>query len=116
MNMMTRWNTKACKRCKVVTSVLTVGDRGNELVSTLRGALWMRALVDRIGRVFHTDNGTLRIPCRGGCGVTMFGHRVAGRLSETHRCGSKCLTSKGFVCDCSCGGANHGAGFEAVQP
>lgn len=27
-----------------------------------------------------------------------------------HECGARCLSSKGSTCECSCGGANHGAG------
>lgn len=33
--------------------------------------------------------------------------RVEGRVTE-HKCGAPCLASKGPVCECSCGGANHG--------
>ncbi len=36
-------------------------------------------------------------------------NRIIGRKTE-HKCGAKCLNSTGFVCDCSCGGANHGCG------
>lgn len=32
---------------------------------------------------------------------------VQGTVTE-HKCGAKCLSSKGPVCECSCGGANHG--------
>jgi hypothetical protein len=27
-----------------------------------------------------------------------------------HKCGPRCLDAKGFICECSCGGANHGKG------
>jgi hypothetical protein len=33
--------------------------------------------------------------------------RLQGSKSE-HVCGAKCRNSTGFVCECSCGGANHG--------
>ena len=36
--------------------------------------------------------------------------RIFGKVSDKHQCGSKCLNAKGHSCDCSCGGANHGAG------
>ena len=32
---------------------------------------------------------------------------VKGRVSE-HKCNAKCLASKSGVCECSCGGKNHG--------
>jgi hypothetical protein len=38
-------------------------------------------------------------------------NKIIGRKTE-HRCGAKCLNSTGFVCDCSCGGANHGCGVQ----
>ena len=36
--------------------------------------------------------------------------RVAGHTTE-HKCNAKCLASKGPVCECSCGGANHGSSY-----
>ena len=35
-------------------------------------------------------------------------HNPAGSL---HRCSDKCRTAKGPSCECSCGGMNHGAGW-----
>jgi hypothetical protein len=29
-----------------------------------------------------------------------------------HKCDSRCLNAKGGNCECSCGGANHGAGHQ----
>lgn len=43
------------------------------------------------------------------CGKEVHLRPVAGRVSPDHKCGAKCLNSKGHVCECSCGGANHGA-------
>jgi len=34
-------------------------------------------------------------------------NRLLGRKSQ-HVCGAKCRNSTGFVCECSCQGANHG--------
>ena len=28
-----------------------------------------------------------------------------------HKCGARCTSSTGHVCECSCGGENHGAGI-----
>jgi hypothetical protein len=41
-------------------------------------------------------------------------NRIQGRKAE-HKCGAKCLNSTGFVCECSCGGANHGCGVSLEQ-
>lgn len=32
------------------------------------------------------------------------------RHPSLHACGPRCLGATGFVCECSCAGANHGAG------
>ena len=42
------------------------------------------------------------------CGASMSAKPLDGRVSEAHKCGARCLASKGHVCECSCGGKNHG--------
>ena len=37
------------------------------------------------------------------------GEAIRGRVTA-HECNAKCLNSKGHICECSCGGKNHGAG------
>jgi hypothetical protein len=56
-----------------------------------------------------------RQPCPD-CGREREGRRIEGRVSENHKCGAKCRSSKGWQCECSCGGANHGAGFDVQEP
>ena len=46
--------------------------------------------------------------CACGRGVTL--HRVSGKHSD-HECNATCMNAKGHSCECSCGGANHGAGM-----
>lgn len=36
---------------------------------------------------------------------------VKGTLNPDHVCDSRCTSAKGHTCDCSCGGANHGADY-----
>src|SRR4051812_14524403 len=38
------------------------------------------------------------------------GKRVEGSVTA-HVCNEKCTDAKGFRCECSCGGANHGRSF-----
>lgn len=52
------------------------------------------------------------------CGVRPDGGHVSiemkllrGRFSEKHQCAAKCMNAHGHVCECSCGGANHGRSF-----
>jgi hypothetical protein len=42
-------------------------------------------------------------------GRTIGGKRVRGVVTD-HQCDAACLNAKGHLCECSCGGANHGAG------
>jgi len=35
---------------------------------------------------------------------------IKGRYNPEINCTAKCLSSKGFQCECSCGGKNHGSG------
>lgn len=41
------------------------------------------------------------------CGSEM-GAKILKGTTTDHRCGAKCTGSKGHVCECSCGGKNHG--------
>lgn len=43
------------------------------------------------------------------CGRPIRWRAIAGRKNGTP-CSAKCTGSKGFVCNCACGGANHGQG------
>lgn len=39
---------------------------------------------------------------------------IAARLNETP-CDARCTSAKGFKCECSCGGANHGKDMELIS-
>lgn len=58
------------------------------------------------GQIFTGDYFSL--PCA--CGRNVLMQRVIGRKSD-HKCGAKCINSTGHICECSCKGANHGAGI-----
>lgn len=45
------------------------------------------------------------------CGASQQGWGVVGKLKEDERCGSKCRSSKGPSCECSCSGVNHGSNY-----
>ena len=49
-------------------------------------------------------NGAPLLVC---CGEQTHARLVKGSTNDT-RCGAKCTGSKGHVCECSCGGKNHG--------
>ena len=54
--------------------------------------------------------GNHALACRK-CGMARTVKQVKGTFNPDHVCNSKCTASKGFVCDCSCGGKNHGASW-----
>lgn len=37
------------------------------------------------------------------------GDKVQGGISSHEKCGPKCWSAKGHICECECKGANHGA-------
>lgn len=43
------------------------------------------------------------------CGRRLSFLDVRGTTRSDHPCDAKCLASKGHVCECACGGRNHGA-------
>jgi len=49
-------------------------------------------------------------------GVRVQATRMIQRTNNPslHECGPKCLGAKGFLCECSCGGKNHGRGAVAA--
>lgn len=98
---------KRCRGCGVVTSVL------GALTRIERAPFQVFTLVD--GTNLEWDNGSVVVACRG-CGNKLRAVRIVGKLSTKHTCGTKCLESTGFLCECSCGGRNHGAGYEVVRP
>lgn len=93
-----------CRVCKKMHSVLV--DR--ESRETYRS--------DSIKRVSSTSTTTYNgqpwrhdsVTC---CGKPVEMKAVKGTKVPEIPCGAKCLSSKGHVCECSCGGKNHGAGW-----
>lgn len=65
-------------------------------------------VTDQHGVQRLTHYGVPAVACPG-CGRQTNGRKVEGRVVESIVCGAKCLAAKGPSCDCSCGGANHGA-------
>lgn len=43
------------------------------------------------------------------CGYPMAGKVVRGTLNDSVACNANCTGAVGHDCECSCGGANHGA-------
>lgn len=116
-----RFTTKACRSCGAITSVLAVRSDPPNYRFPQQAQLSMGS-----GRYFdgglspayvvdgeHTPyvNGALLVFCRG-CGLAGGATRVSGTYNPNIKCNAKCTHAKGFSCECSCGGRNHGAGYE----
>lgn len=106
----TRYNTRKCKACGSFTSALVTAEEFR--------AIQMRAAFPktqpRASSALYTHaSGSLVIDCRG-CGKALYAFEVRGKFSAKHECSAKCLESHGFLCECSCGGKNHGAAHSAA--
>lgn len=72
-----------------------------------------------MGSLFRDDSGEsgtyggFAIKCRA-CGKAAPAREVRGVLKPSKLCNAKCLASHGPVCECSCGGKNHGASYSAA--
>lgn len=95
----TRYIAK-CKGCNIHSSALSKG----------QDVLKARAP----GVVYQDNMGWFRIDCRK-CGEPQTSRMVKGKVSQKHECNAKCLSSTGGVCECSCGGKNHGASYESSE-
>lgn len=104
-----RYNGK-CRACKahhtdlrfVAVEVIT-GERG-QLVSHRE---WFVTSKEQPTSTTHAP-----VLC---CGREVYLQPVKGTRKPEIKCGAKCWSSKGHVCDCSCGGRNHGCGKPPVE-
>jgi hypothetical protein len=99
-----------CKRCKVaarfdaerVERVLGIDRWGAKIRKVRYVAPWCGE-----GRTEEPNNdGSLSVQCL--CGGRASFSPLRGRVSG-HKCNAKCLASTSGVCECACGGRNHGA-------
>jgi hypothetical protein len=81
-----------CKACKVTRKIDA---------STL----------DAAAQKWARDRGYASIQC---CGRSVLLTRIKG-ATTSHVCAAKCLNSRSHVCECSCGGANHGRSYERAD-
>jgi hypothetical protein len=110
-----------CKRCKIGRRV----DYPNRS-DTYRGAWWREGIPiggDQASRLYpgaalayRGTDGTCRYDgdpagmCDQ-CGRPMAWGYLQGHTRADVRCNAVCTHARGHSCDCSCGGANHGAGW-----
>jgi hypothetical protein len=86
----------------------------NETMSTLCTVFgysviqWGTMFLDKLGECGVIGNYAIK--CRK-CNRGRHAKPVNGKFSAKHVCNAKCLASKSGICECSCGGKNHGASW-----
>ena len=91
-----------CGACEAVTSALTGTLDRQEILRNLPGP----------GVVYrHPRTGELVLRCRS-CGKPRTARLVKGTYKKSVPCNAKCTEAKGFSCECSCAGKNHGASYQ----
>lgn len=71
----------------------------------------MIGIVGRPQIVRMLENGTREAAEKCACGRELHFRDVKGTIVADKPCNAKCIGSIGHVCECQCGGKNHGAGF-----
>lgn len=109
-----------CRKCKTTVAVDVAEQWAVTWTSAGKGLATGRTFTHhgiavRIGDTWRGRNAHTRaviVPCA--CGVTSIDlQRVKGTVTE-HVCNAKCMASKGHVCECACGGRNHGGAYVAA--
>jgi hypothetical protein len=100
---------RSCRRCASVRTFVYFKTTGGDLVR-LAGDLAVSIQDDNCfgGSLTPPD---LRCPKCGGFEKVATVYKA--RVTE-HQCNGKCMASKSGVCECSCGGKNHGMSYAAV--
>lgn len=86
--------------------------KGREVTKTLKSTWICRCRSCKahrrieVGAVVEMWNGKPAIRCTCGAG-TMVAKLLKATTTE-HECSARCMASKGHVCECACGGKNHG--------
>lgn len=92
-----RCSAPKCKFCKA-----------HDVDLTERREAWGTATTPDAGQITTARNAT---QCKAHPNAFLTMTRVEGTLSAAHLCDARCLAAIGPICVCSCGGANHGAGW-----
>lgn len=102
-----RYNGK-CRACGAGYSMIARPAWKN----TAPGGYGHTIIVDATGTEYQSDGYRAIVHCNAGCPRAFYASPVAGKYSAKKKCNAKCLESTGHVCECSCGGKNHGAGHD----
>jgi uncharacterized protein YcgI (DUF1989 family) len=96
-----------CKACKQ-----TVARDYNETMSMIKGKGMYQRQINVYGRNmggrFIVASDDCNCPA---CGAFAWDAKSIQGVKSDHVCNDKCTSAKGFQCECSCGGENHGKSF-----
>jgi hypothetical protein len=59
---------------------------------------------------------TLVPPSLGKTRVVYVRGRAVKAVISTHPCDERCTSARGHLCECSCGGVNHGRDYKVAPP
>ena len=105
-----------CKKCKVAKKVSYTEKHGKATgrISAsgewFVGGIWINSIGGGKPTVYGGDRENGICAC---CGKMMEYGEIKGHVSPNHKCDSRCEGSRGRICECSCGGANHGSAWAA---
>ena len=101
-------NCKAARRVEfLTTTVRTSRELDGRMIENKHTTWDAMQPVEIMLSYYGSASGVPIIKCIG-CGLgRMTGRPIEGRVTLS-KCGSKCTHSRGHVCECECGGANHG--------
>lgn len=108
----TRFNGK-CKKCGRKASVLARSlDLGPARYDSFRQSHFTSVFhCETTGALYspacHGDRFALVMECCGGTRMLVC-KAVVGRYVAEKGCDGRCMAATGWLCDCSCGGRNHG--------
>lgn len=105
-----RYNTKKCKGCGKATSVMAARIWAEWKLPSqpyVRGVFADEA-ENVVGYEYVVgDPSLILLDCRG-CGKPRIARKVLGKVRNDIKCDGRCEAATGHVCDCQCGGKNHG--------
>ena len=101
------WSTRETKRTLRQNGKCKCGKRYSRLVDSTFTRTYRS---DLIGPVSTSEKriGDVALTCT--CGKHVWMRDVKGTYRAEKKCDARCLNSTGHVCECSCGGKNHGGG------
>ncbi len=107
------YNCKRCKTGKRVEYPLS-GNYGNYRESSDGRKVFPGIYVQACGggkpTIYGGDTESGLCPT---CHRAMKHGKLVAHLAPEHKCDARCTGARGPNCECSCGGANHGAGWAA---